>query len=778
MGEIETMKYGDFTESNKEFVMNRFDAPRPWMNVLFNDEYGLFFSQTGLGYSFYKEPISIPVTYIDIFTYVPQWPQTGKFIYLSDDQDNCWPLAPFYSDDKYDEYECRQHPGKSSIRTLKNGIESEFTIFVPRQDPLEIWKLRIKNRSDKKRTVKFFPFQELKLASYGSGITDTFTYIHADYNEQAQAIIAYNNNCTSKLIYGAFMASDYNITGYDCRLESFFGAYGRKDMPEAVLNGKCQNSSVSAERFCSVLSGEMTLEPGEEQTVHLIFGIGTEIEKITNYKEKYLTLGAPQKALDEVEAYWEEKFDVMEMTTPCSGMNALANVWYKHGTLFTSRYVRGSGHGYRDIIQDIMGVCPLDPSWTRYWLIESLKHMDPDGLPIRGYNVLGGDDDLRKHRDSGLWLQMTLSTYIRETGDVDILKEEVPFRDNSYGSVWEHIIRPIKKVASDVGAHGLCLIGDGDWNDSLNEINLEGKGESAWLTVACIYAADKAMEIARYTDNMDSCDELAKIKKTLTNAVNENAWDGEWYCYAFSDNGDPIGSHLNDEGQIHLNMQIWAIVSGVATGERLEKILKVIDETLDTKFGPVLIHPPYTKYTKGIGKASAKTPGHAENGPVYGHGVAFKLFADVLLGRGNKAFETFMKFSPFNPESNQDQYRGEPFAAQRYLVGPGTPEQFGAGWYPYFTATPTWLLMTLFERVLGVRPWYDGLIIDPVIPSDWTDLNVKRKWQGAEYDIDIVNPNGVERGVVELTIDGKKVKGNKLPRPTAGSQHKVICRMG
>jgi cellobiose phosphorylase len=806
------MEYGHFTPAGDEFVITRFDTPRPWMNVLFNDEYGLFFSQTGHGYSFYKYVLEAPVTYIDIFTYVPQWPQTGKFVYLRDmENGRFWPLAPMHAGPPateealgrgpengagprrtditgsapifrppagFEAYECRHHPARSLIRTCREGLESEFLIFVPREDPVEVWRLTLRNATDRPRRIRVFPFQELRLASYGSGATDVFTYTLGDFDRPADALIVRNNNPVSKLVYGAFMAADYPVTGYDCRLESFIGRYGRLESPAAVAAGRCTNSRVSAERMCTVLAGEVALAPGETQTLHLLFGIGNTAERVGVLRGKYLAPGAPAQALADAQAYWDRLLRAPRVETPEPALDVFANVWHKHGALLTSRYVRGGHKGFRDIIQDLMGMCPLEPAWTRRWLVESLKHQTADGLCIRGYDPLAGLDDRRWHRDSALWVPLTLSAYLRETGDDALLNEVLPFRDQGQATLWEHVLRGIRKVAAERGAHGLALIGGGDWNDSLNEINLEGRGESAWLTAACVGAARVARQVALHVGDAPAAAALARLAAELTDAVNAAAWDGDWYVYAFADTGLPVGSKTNAEGQVHLNMQTWAIFAGIAPPERIERMLRVIDGPMDTDFGPVLIHPAYTRYVRGVGKVSAKNPGHAENGPVYGHGVAFKVLADAVLGRGTKAIESAVKLTALNPRTTQERFRGEPFAAMRYLVSPADPDEAGAGWYPYFTATPAWMLMVVYEWLLGVRPTFDGLVIDPVIPASWRGYHVRRPWRGAAYEVEVENPDGVECGVVDLTLDGRRIAGNTLPILGDGAVHQVRCRLG
>jgi len=774
------MNYGEFSDDGRTFRITRFDTPRPWMNVLFNDEYGVFFSQTGHGYSFYKSVLSCPVTYVDVFTYVPQWPQTGKFIYFHDaDSGAAWSLAPFFADQEYDRFECLHTPGISAIESLKGGLRARFQILVPPgSDPVELWTLTLRNEGETERRLRVYPFQELRLSSYMSAATDVFTYALAGFDEETQAIVAHNNNSVSKLKYGTFMIADYPVAGHDCRLDSFVGKCGRLEAPAAAVRGSCSNSSVSAERLCTVLEGDVTLAPGEERTLHLLFGIGSDGDTIREYRERYLAPGRPAEAVAATQAHWQAHYDALHAETPLQGVNCLLNTWYKHGALLTSRFVRGGTKGYRDIVQDIMGMCPLDPQWTRRWLLESLKHQDREGLVIRCYDTIAGREDLRRHRDCALWLPITFSEYVRETGDAAVLDEVVPYRDEGEDTAWRHMTASILRVGRDRGVHDLCLIGDGDWNDSLDEINREGKGESAWLTVACVYAINLMEELAAHTGRTEQIEELGRLREDLVSAVREQAWDGDWYVYGFADDGRAVGSRKDREGQVHLNMQTWSLFSGIAEGERVDKLLRLIDGRMDSRFGPVLIEPAYTRYDPRIGKMSAKNPGHAENGPVYSHGVCFKILADAVFGRGNEAMDSFLKLSPFNPESDQDIYAAAPFAAPRYLVSRANPDQEGAAWYSYFTATPAWMLMVLYQWILGVRPWYDGLLLDPVIPDTWPGFKMSRTWRGATYRIEVRNPDGVCCGVRELRADGAKLEGNRIPIQSPGTEVSVVCTLG
>jgi cellobiose phosphorylase len=775
------MKYGDFVDHGRAFRVTNPCTPRPWMNVLFNNEYGVFFSQTGQGYSFYKSVLLLPITYVDVFTYVPQWPQTGKFVYLRDlDTGDVWSLAPTGANQEYDAYACLHAPAGSTITARKHEIQASFRMTVPPgDDPVELWTLTFRNEGKTRRRLRLYPFQELRLASFGSAATDVFTYALAAFDSATQAIVARNNNSVSKFKYGgAFMIADYPVIGYDCRLESFIGNYGRMDAPLAAQQGACTGSQVSAERICTVLEGEIALEPGETRELNLLFGIGTEPETLERRRQDYLAPGRPREAIRQSEAWWQGHYETVKAETPFEGLDWLANTWYKHGALLTSRFVRGDIKGYRDIVQDIMGVCPLEPSWTRRWLLESLKHQDRDGLVLRCYDTIAERHDYRRHRDCGLWLPMTFSDYIRETGDAAILDTVIPFRDSGEATAWGHMLANILRVGRDRGTHDLCLIGDGDWNDSLDQINREGKGESAWLTAACVHAINLMEEMAGNTGRTEGLDDLKALRRALIDAIETRAWDGDWYIYGFADDGRPVGSRADREGQVHLNMQTWSIFSGIAHGERLAKLLTLIDGRMDSDFGPVLADPAYTAYDPRIGKMSAKNPGHCENGPVYSHGVCFKMLADALLGRGDQAMESFRKLSPFNPKSTQDRYAAPPFSSPRYLVSRANPAQEGMAWYPYFTAMPAWMMTVLHQWLFGVRPWYDALLIDPVIPRTWPGFRVTRRWRGATYQVEVTNPDGVCCGVTELLVNGKHIAGNRVPPAAPGETVEVRCRLG
>ena len=774
------MNYGKFSKDSSEFIVTRFDTPRPWLNCIHNEVYGLFFSQIGQGYSFYRNAMSVKVNYIDIFGYVPTHPQTGKYLYLRDaDTGKCWPAFPMHSGRGYSRYRCVHGQGYSEISATRNKLEASLMIFVPAgSDPVEVWRIRLRNTGRAARKITAFGYQEWQLTA-PTGITDTLTYTRSSWRGDLGAIVARMTNPTSPLMYDAFMAPDFAPEGTDCRLDAFVGAYGRLDEPAAVTAGQCANSSASGERMCGAMGKTFEIPPGGEVTFHILTGVSFGDDDVRKLKARYIASSdQPAAALAATKAFWAGVREKLTCRTPVGAINVMANSWLKYQTYLTARWCRGGSRGYRDVLQDAMGFTPLDPSYTRGCLSKTLRYQYANGLCLRGYDHIGKRHDMRLHRDSPIWIPQTLSAYVRETGDLAFLDEQVPFFDGGGASVFDHVMAGMRRLYEERDSQGLCLIGDGDWNDSLDEVAREGKGVSVWLTIAAVYGMQVLAQIAQSAGRSDAAALLLARAGELSDRVNEHGWDGRWYVYAFDDHGQAVGSDRNDAGKIHLNAQTWAIFTGIATGERLASVLDVIDNTLDTKYGPVLIHPSYSQYVPGIGKVSGKNPGMAENGPIYTHGVTFKMLADYHVGRGQQAFDSYMKVLPCGPDTDQDHFTGEPFAGSRYLIGPGCPERFGASPYSHFTGSSAWGLQMVYERMLGVRPEVEGLRIDPCVPSAWKSFEVVRPFRGATYRVRVSNPKGVQRGVNQLIVDGKKVASTLVPIFADGKEHSVQARMG
>lgn len=773
--------YGTFSKDGSEYIITRFDTPRPWINLLSNDIYGLCLSQNAFGFSFYRDIRDVKITYVDVPGYVPTHPQTGKFIYLRDmDSGRCWPSLPMHSGRGYSGYRCAHGQGYSRLTARCQGIETECLVFVPEgKDPVEIWEVTLRNVSKKPRRIKVFPYQQW-LLSAPTGITDTLTFTRASFRPDLNAIVARMTNSTSPLRYDAFMGADFLPEEYDCSYDRFIGVYGQLCAPEAVTAGAATNTPASGERMCGVLTKTFELAPGAMATFRVLTGVSHADDQVRELSARYLPAEKCAAAFRDVKAYWQRVRDTLRVKTPDATVNLMANSWAKWQNSQSLRHARGSYKGFRDLLQDVMGLTPLRPELTRQAIIDALEHQYASGLCVRGWNPSSGQLDTRKHRDSPCWIPITLSIYLRETGEMAFLDTPVKYLDDGSATVFEHTLNGMRRLHDERAPNGLCLIGDGDWNDSLNEIAVRGLGQSVWLTIAAVYAMNTLAEIAEAAGRSDPAQQLRAWAVELKDAVNRHGWDGRWYIYAITDDGERVGSDRNAEGKIHLNVQTWALFAGVAEGARAASLLQIIDEVLETRYGPALMHPAYTGYIKGIGKVSAKNPGQAENGPIYSHGVLFKMLADVALGRGDKAMDSFLKVCPASPlnAGEPDRFQGEPFTTTRYLIGPACPERFGAAPYSYNSAMPTWTLHLLYERMLGVRPSYDGLIIDPCIPAAWDTFEVIRPFRGAMYRVRVTNPEHVQTGIRRLRVDGKERPSNRVPIFGDGKLHQVEAEMG
>jgi len=774
--------YGHFTEDGSEFLITRPDTPRPWLNHLSNEVYGLCLSQLGYGYSYYRAEIALRVTAMTVDTYVPVDPPTGRFIYLHDrETGKAWPATPLANSEfgKYRGYLCREGLGEWQLEASRNGIRTTVHFFVPQtDDPVEVEQITFENRSSRRRRLRFFPFLEWYLSSHPATYTDVFAFNRARFDARTGSIIARMTNPQSCIMYGGFITGDYRVVGYDASKSAFFGREGNLLSPEVPRLGRCRDSSATTERMVGVIAGEVTLQPSETKTVRILAGVAEDARTVARLRGKYLARGARERELGRLRENWRHTREALRVETPSRPFNLAANVWLKYQLTHTAKWTRGLDRGYRDILQDTMGVAPFWPDYTHKRLLETLAYQYQDGTAMRQWSEIGGPHDLRKHRDSPSWIIWCLEQYLLQTGDFDLLKEGVPFFDGGSATVYEHALRSVRVLYRERGTHGMCLIGDGDWNDALNGIGKQGRGESVWLSCAAVIAARKVAALARHLGRTGVAREMSRKANALAKQINKVAWYRGQYTYAFDDEGRPIGCPDNPDGRLHLNVQTWAIFAGVADEKQRRRLFQLIDGRLDTPFGPALIHPPYRKYQDYVGRISGMVPGMFENGAVYSHGVSMAVRAQCHGGRGSRAFETFMKGQPINPAHDRDRVTVEPFASTNFYLGPGSPERFGAALYSWHTGSTSWYFLLAHQFMLGLRPKYEGVRIDPCIPAHWEEVQAWATLRGARYHLTVRNPGRKEGGVARLSVDGKDVPGTLVPFGKPGHTYEIVAELG
>ena len=782
------MKYSEFSKDNKEVVILRPDLPRPWINYLYNEEYCAIISHTGGGYSFEHDCKTKRITTWNpdnLFTDRP-----GRYVFLRDrDSKEYWsinwqPICP----EKHN-FQCRHGLGYTVISSETNKIKGEITYFVPRKEPMEIWKIKISNKDNKKRNLSMFSITELILGDFQTELL--YKNIFAMYNKswfdkKLQAIVSMKNTWGWGGVYPhqAYVGANFKIHGWETRRENFYGRYLIPSRPEAVLKGKCSNTDNHGENMVSALQHNFTLKPNEEREFVVMLVHAKSQQEGNKLLKKYRNLEIVEKSLKEVQNFWQKLVDKVEVVTPDKNFDRMVNVWSKY-QLYTantwsrspSYYHEGTGgKGYRDSCQDAEGILSLNSEYVKNKLRAIAILHFKDGHTASGWSDHYGPFTDSPRADHPAWFTYTLSAYIKETGDIEFLNEKAKWLDGGQGTMFEHILANINYLWTHRGKHGSPLIGIADWNDAIDSAGDEGKGESVWLGIAfhrtLLYGAELAGVLGKKDIQADLLSKAKEMKKILNSSA---GWDGRWFLGGYTDEGKPFGSSKNKEGSIHMNSQTWAVLAEVCNDKRQKQVMSMVDKYCDTVHGPALLRPAYKQTDLSIGRITKFVPGVKENGAIFCHAVAFKIVADCMAGRGNEAFDSYQKI---NPACQKNGYKVEPYVFAEYLIGPDHPYNFGEGAYTWITGTAAWMYLAATEWILGARRDFEGLRIDPCIPSKWNKCFIKRTFRDDTYEISIKNPKHVSKGVQSITVDGTPIEGNLVKYFGDGKVHQVKVIMG
>ena len=463
-----------------------------------------------------------------------------------------------------------------------------------------------------------------------------------------------------------------------------------------------------------------------------------------------------------------EVFNKSVINTPDCRINYFTNYWLKQQIQLCAEVGR-AGKGFRDQLQDAWGVAPFNPKLAHDKIYETLQQIYKSGVCIRGWLPLKPWNT----SDSPTWVGTSINAYLKETGDFDFLKEKVKYLDGGEDTVWEHILTTTRCSANDLGIHGLVLAHDGDWNDSLNMLGKNGRGESVWTTIALYYSAINIAEMAKYIVHDSKVEkEMLETARKLKTAVNEYGWDGEWYLAGYTDDGDKVGSHENEEGKIYLNSQIWAVFTGIADDDRIKKCMDSVEKYLESKNGALTLAPTYTKYDGSIGRLTGFTKGLWENGAPYCHGSSFKIIADCTIGDGDDAYRTVRKIMP-DSDANPSEHSGaEPYVLTNMYYGPGNLRE-GETSFSWITGTAGWMYRSITQYMVGFVPDYESIEIKPCIPSSWENVSLVRQFREDVYRIDIENKSHKQSGAKEIYVDGKLIDGNEFEIFHDGKEHTI-----
>lgn len=803
--------YGHFSQDGREFIITRPDTPAPWVNYISNGRYTGLVSNTGGGFSYWMDPRDSRITRFR-YNSLP-WDRPGRYVYLRDEEDEYWSLSWQPTAHRPDQYRCRVGIGYQVIEMLHRGIRSEITYFVPREDDLEIWLVSLTNEGFEPRRLQVCSYVELCL---GHALVDLINQPNdqhfniARFNREDGAIHATKNYwVTHKKVSVeqpnkgwdryVFFTTDLPVESWDCLKDAFIGKWRSEQNPVGVENGVLGNTDITAGDACAALQSEVLLEPKQEVRFVVLMGcVPAEDYRAESARlmRRYRSPSAAETALGEVKSYWDRYLSSVTVETPDPELDLMVNVWGKRQSWVTFNANRNAGYyhggllygvGIRDQCQDMMGPLVSEPEAVAERLTEVLSHQFQDGSTLHNYFKLTGEGEKTGHSDTPLWLPFAVANYLKETGDFEFLMQVVPFQDGEESDVLDHVIRAVDYVLSQLTENHLPKFGPGDWNDTLDYVGRKGKGESVWVAHFLCHALRETADLLDHLAADVFCPSASYLTETarryreeyglVKRAVNERCWDGEWYIRGIRDDGDVIGSSRNKEGRIFMNAQSWAVISGVAEGDRGSVAMASADRLLTTSRGPKILSPSYTQVDPGVGLATRCVPGKKENGAIFNHVAAWAILANALLGEGNRAYDYYHRTLPMvQADPDPDLYKMEPYVYSEYVTSDDHPT-FGQASHSWLTGSGVWMFRDALDYILGIRPSYDGLIIDPCIPDNWDGFAVTRRFRGAIYHIEVRNPQHVQRGVARLEIDGKPVEANVLPAVDKGAVVEVKCVM-
>lgn len=746
-------RFGAFLESGAAYGIDTIHTPRPWLNYLCNETFASAVSNNGMGFCWYGTSLLRVTRYEHIIDYLPRTFEDGRVVEVLN-RATGEVLNPFLSGDTV---RCIHRPGLTVLSaTIARGIEAEMQIFVPRKDPGECWVVTLRNTGPVAADLEVRLRQVWCFARFGIHTAEEgIPYLSTPGKEQETWL-------TEKGICLRTMNGELPFPMEGVFLSPEAAAVSCTDDVSKRRDGRTFHFPVAE------ITARVHLAPGASEAVHVFSGAARGIGSIAPLEAKYADRDVYTEERDAVLAERAALQQRIGAELPSENISNFLNVWLKNQLYLTFRFVRSGLFGFRDTLQDTWGYTLLDPPMSRRFLLRTLSHVRRDGVCPRNYSLFDDSHDLRAFMDSGSWIAQTLVDYIKETGDFAVLSEPIPWLDSPERSpAIDHVHAALDLLFEKRGRHGLCLVGDGDWNDALEGISRGGEAVSAWLTMALFHAQNLMAELCAEIGHEQRALDYRARSATLRECLNTHAWDGEWYVYGFTGSGHPIGSSRNREGRIHLNAQTWAIFTGLADAGRITVMRDSIQKHLDTPFGPALLAPPYVEEAAEVGRIARLEPGTFENGSVYMHAAAFAIYADLIAGFPDDAMDTFEKLLPTNPENFDARRTSEPYCTGNYYCGPGHPRA-GQNFFTWFTGNAAWLLRAGFDQMLGLQADYHGLRVKPSVPAHWTTFHARRVYRGQLYTFTYRRT-----GKSLLLVDGGVLAGNVIPAPTDTRENPV-----
>lgn len=785
--------YGYFAEDGREYVIRTPFTPRPWSNIISNGDYSLVISQNGSGYSWRSNAGQNRITrsFQDLIR--DNW---GKYIYLRDLTTGAFWSATYKPVMAHpDSFQVVHGIGYSRFTQRLHDIESVLTVFVAPNDPVEIFQLSLTNLANQHRWLDITSYLEWSLGF----APDEHREFHKLFIE-TRADLATSAVFARKHLWGfadehgrhnnvswpytAFHAVSEPLKSFDCDKESFLGLYRGDDHPQAMFNPKLEGRSGRFGDAIAALQVELALNPGESKTV--VFTIGAaedEKEDAGRLIARYTNPHASQQTLTEVTRFWQPFIEAEKVETPDDALNIMTNYWLKYQAISarlwakSGSYQVSAGYGFRDQLQDSLIFLSSQPQYTRQQILLHAAQQFIEGDVLHWWFSIRGGGPRTNCSDDLLWLPFILGIYLNETVDYAILDEAVPYLNAPAESLYDHCRRAIERSFTRFSPRNVPLMGDHDWNDGLNAVGTHLKGESFWVGEFLYLILEDFIPLALRKKDEAFARRCEVVRQNLKESLNRYGWDGAWYLQGTNDAGLPIGSRQNDEGFIFLMPNIWAVISGIADGERVQQTMQAVTDHLMKDYGALLNFPAFTRPRRDIGYVTRYAPGLRENGGVYTHAAVWSVWAYTLAGQAEQAYQAYQRICPPNRSADLDAYKAEPYVTPGNIDGP-LSQYPGRGGWTWYTGSAQWLQRAATHWLLGIRPEEEGLRLDPSIPAEWDGFRVRRAFRNAIYDITVHNPEHVNRGIRSLTVDGELLSNNLIPVFGDGQTHHVRAVMG
>ncbi|MBN8580408.1 MAG: glycosyl transferase [Anaerolineae bacterium] len=815
------MKYGHFDDNAREYVITQPDTPMPWINYLGSEAYFGLISNTAGGYSFYKDARLRRLTRYR-YNNSPL-DMGGRYLYLRENKSGkYWSPSWMPTRTKLDEYECRHGQGYTTITSKLNGIKSSTRYFVPLGESLEIWQVTLTNESGSDSDLSLFSAIEFCLWDANDDATNFQRNYSIGQMEIVDDVIYHKTEYRERRDHFAYFACSEKLAGYDTIREDFLGNYRGWDEPQVVESGKSSNTEAHGWQPIGSHHVNVKLKAGESKQVIFILGYqenpkddkfdppGSQIINKKSAKktlEKYLQPDNADKAFNELRDHWTVLLGKLQVTTPDQDTNRMVNIWNAYQCMVTFNMSRsasyfesgiGRGMGFRDSNQDLLGFVHMIPERARERILDISATQLKNGGAFHQYQPLtkrGNNDVGSGFNDDPAWLILGVAAYIKESGDWSILDEQVQY-ENEAGSeapLYEHLQKSIQYTLERLGPNQLPLIGRADWNDCLNlncfsdtpgqsfqtTTNKDGAtAESVFIAGLFVLACSEMAGIAKHRGDKAEVEKVTKASTEMEKTVWAAGWDGDWFRRAYDDFGHVLGSKENKEGQIFIEPQGICIMAGLGLENgNAVRALDSVAEHLATPHGIVLQQPAFSQYYLHLGEISSYPPGYKENAGIFCHTNPWIMISEAMVGRGDKAFDYYKRINPSARESLGELHKCEPYVYAQMIAGKDAPTH-GEAKNSWLTGTAAWNYTAITQSILGIRPTFDGLEVDPSIPSEWDGFTAVRKYRGVTYNITVENPKHVSKGAAKVTVNGKQIEGSLIRAESGSGEVNVTVVMG